>query len=1043
MRDDFFCRDPKEVSMIGQTVSHYKILEKLGEGGMGVVYKAHDTKLDRDVALKFLPHYLTSDPNEKERFYHEARAAAALTHQNIAVVYEIGEYEGPASAGAPAGKQIFIAMEYVEGQTLRNLVGAISAKDRADLRHDSPLPMKKILDIAIQVCDGLQAAHEKGIVHRDIKSDNIIVTPKGQAKITDFGLAKLKGATKLTKVGSTLGTAAYMSPEQARGEEVDQRSDIFSFGVVLYEMLTTHLPFRGEHVAAIQYSIFNEEPAPLARYNEKITDEIQHIVSKALEKDSEDRYQHVDEMLADLRRERKHLEYARTSYTATTEKPAIEAHPPVREANQHLGRKRLTKLFAAIGIGAVLIAVFFLLRPLILEEAISSERRTVAVISFVNQTGDNSYDYLQDAIPNLLITNLEQSKYLRVATWERLYDLRKQIGKTDTKFIDREMGFELCKMDEIEAIVLGSYTKAGDVFVTDVKVLDVRTKHLLKSANSKGDGVGSILKTQIDELSKEISRGIGLSERKIEATPMQIAERTTGSMDAYNYYLRGVEDYEKFYYEDAQKFLEKAVSIDSTFAMAYVYLAFAHNSLNDQKASIAAYQKAARYYQKAPERERLMVASALAAFVENNPEKSFNLMKEVSEKYPQYKWVRYYLGGGYQGQNMMSEAIGQLTIALQLDPNFGSALNQLGYVYAKIGEFEKAIECFQRYAAINPGDANPFDSMAELYFRMGKLDDAIAKYQEVLDIKPGFATSNLGLAYTHLLREEFTEGMACIDRFISQAPSPGLKAEGYWNRAMIGYYGLGKLHQSLSDIDKARELFGVAGNERWISLTDLLRGWIHHDRHETEASRLSIKKFFDYEAEHSPQGGSIAENVFVLGVLALQEGKVFDARCRLVEMDTLLLTIPPSAMSNARYHRDLLYAELLIAEDSVDKAISLIEKSGPPDLPNFHSEQLMWYNVPFARDIAARAYIKKGAIDKAIIEYEKIVTFDPKSSDRRLILPKYHYALAKLYEQQALREKAVQQYERFLTLWKNADSGLPELKDAKSRLMTLKPKVTK
>ena len=545
-------------------------------------------------------------------------------------------------------------------------------------------------------------------------------------------------------------------------------------------------------------------------------------------------------------------------------------------------------------------------------------------------------------------------------------------------------------------------------------------------------------------MSKEISRGIGLSERKIESTPMEIAERTTGSMDAYNYYLRGLEDFEKLYYEEARKFLEKAVSIDSTFAMAYVYLAFTHERLNDQKASISAYQKAARYHQKAPERERLMVEFALAAFVEKNREKSFNLMKEVAEKYPKYKWVHYYLGAFYEPSKMMrSEAIEEYTTALQLDPNFGAALNSLGYVYARIGEFDKAIDCFQRYAAINPGDANPSDSMAELYFKMGKLDEAIAKYKEVLDIKPDFAATNLCLAYTYLLKENFAKGMVCADQFISQASSPGLKAEGYWNKAILSYYAMGKFHQSLSDLDKARELFDMVGDERWSALTDLLRAWIQYDRHEIEASRLSFKKFFAYETEHNPHSQSLPENMFALGLLALQEGKDSEAQSRLAEMDTLMPTIPPSAMSNARYHRDLLYAEVLIAKDSIDEAIRAIDKSGLPDLPNLASEQLMWYNVPFARDIAARAYIKKGAFDKAIIEYEKIITFDPKGNDRRLILPKYHYALAKLYEQQALRDQAVQQYERFLTLWKDADPDLPELKDAKSRLIKLKPKAMK
>ena len=312
--------------MIGRTVSHYKILEKLGEGGMGVVYKAHDTKLDRIVALKFLPHYVTSDPAEKERFTHEARAASALVHSNVAVVFEINEQDD----------QMFIAMEYVEGQTLKKLI------------EKEPLAVKKVLDVAIQVCDGLAAAHEKGIVHRDIKSENIMITAKGQPKITDFGLAKVKGATKLTKAGSTVGTAAYMSPEQARGEEVDHRSDIFSFGVVLYEMLTGNLPFKGEHHTALLYSIINEEPQPLARFNNQVTAEIEHVVGKALEKDRDDRYQHADEMLADLRRARKKLDYVKTGQVIAPE--AVEAPQSGRKPSRR-------PLWYGLGAAALLMAV--------------------------------------------------------------------------------------------------------------------------------------------------------------------------------------------------------------------------------------------------------------------------------------------------------------------------------------------------------------------------------------------------------------------------------------------------------------------------------------------------------------------------------------------------------------------------------------------------------------------------------------------------------------------------------------------------------------
>ena len=266
--------------MIGKTISHYKILEKLGEGGMGVVYKAQDTKLDRIVALKFLPKHLLCDGEAKTRFEHEAKTASALDHPNIATIYEIDEFEG----------ECFISMAYVEGKSLKKLL------------EEKTFSVKEVVDIAIQICEGLAIAHEKGIIHRDIKSDNIMLTSRGQVKIMDFGLAKLRGVSKVTKTGSTLGTLAYMTPEQVQGIEVDQRSDIFSFGVVLYEMITGQLPFKGEHEVAIIYSILNEIPEPLARYKAGVPEGLQMVVNKALEKNRDERYQHVDDFQTDLKK---------------------------------------------------------------------------------------------------------------------------------------------------------------------------------------------------------------------------------------------------------------------------------------------------------------------------------------------------------------------------------------------------------------------------------------------------------------------------------------------------------------------------------------------------------------------------------------------------------------------------------------------------------------------------------------------------------------------------------------------------------------------
>jgi len=269
--------------MVGQTISHYKILEKLGEGGMGVVYKAEDTNLKREVAIKFLPRHIAANEADRERFKIEAQAAAALNHPNIATIYAIEEIDD----------EMFIVMEYIDGQELKQRIDA------------GPLKVDEVLNIAMQIVDGLQAAHNKGVFHRDIKSANIMLTENDRVKIMDFGLAKIKGQMKLTKTGTTVGTVAYMSPEQTRGQEVDHRTDIWSFGVVLYEMLTGQLPFKGEYEQAIVYSILNEEPEPVTGFGTSVTMRLERIVNKALVKNPAERYQTADEILVDLRSEEK------------------------------------------------------------------------------------------------------------------------------------------------------------------------------------------------------------------------------------------------------------------------------------------------------------------------------------------------------------------------------------------------------------------------------------------------------------------------------------------------------------------------------------------------------------------------------------------------------------------------------------------------------------------------------------------------------------------------------------------------------------------
>lgn len=425
--------------MIGTSISHYKILAKLGEGGMGVVYKAHDTELDRDVALKFLPHHITVNEAEQARFLQEARAAAVLNHPNMCTVHAIEK----------ADDQQFIVMEYVDGKTLRQLVPVQKSQSA--------------IDYAIQIGDALQEAHSKGIVHRGVKTDNIMVNSKNQIKVMDFGLAKLKGSLKLTKTSSTVGTLAYMAPEQIQGGEVDARSDIFSFGVVLYEVLTGHMPFRGEHEAAMVYSIVNEEPTPVQKYLPEVSSELVHILNRALEKDPEDRYQNVHDMVIDLRRLKKQTSRVSRVVPASESSEGASGWTAERsEVTRTIGLLRLLVRMRWLGVGLAILVLgvvaYFVLRLGSESRSSGDKARSLVVVYFENRTHLKELD--KDLV-SLLITNLGRNKDLSVVSELRLFDILKSLGKQDEADIGRTNATEVAKRAGARSMLVGQILEVG------------------------------------------------------------------------------------------------------------------------------------------------------------------------------------------------------------------------------------------------------------------------------------------------------------------------------------------------------------------------------------------------------------------------------------------------------------------------------------------------------------------------------------------------------------------------------------------------------
>ena len=1005
--------------MIGRTVSHFRVLEKLGEGGMGVVYKAEDTKLSRVVALKLLSPAALPGEDDRSRFVHEAKAAASLNHPNICTIYEIDEFEG----------RPFIAMEFVEG---RNLAAVIES---------GPMKLEQVRDVATQLAAGLHHAHEKGIVHRDIKPSNIMITEAGLAKIMDFGLARAPGQTKLTREGVTVGTVAYMSPEQVCAGSLDHRTDLWSLGVLLYEMVSGQKPFKGDYDQVVMYSILNEEPAPLTSLRTGVPLELERIAMKALAKLPAERYQHADELLSDLRRLDSDLSEAKPKRASTA--VGAQSEQAVAKADTRGKRRRVALPVSALVVAGLAVAYFFL-RPMITEQRLIASPRPIAVISFENLTGDPQFDYLSTAIPNLLITSLEQSGYLRVATWERMRDVIKELGKGEIGTIDKELGFELCRRDGIDLIVTGSFTKAGNVFATDIKVLKVETKELVRTASARGDGVESILKRQVDELSREISRGVGLSLSRIEATQRPVIDVTTTSMDAYNHFLRGKDEYERFYFDDARTEFEKAVQLDSTFAVGHLYLAITQARLGELEAPKAAYERAKKYSGRATDKERLFIQSYYAVDIENDQAKSISLLKELIRKYPKEKSAHNALAKRYDAAERYEDAVKEYDTVLKLDPTYAPAFNSLAYSYMRLEDYERALEYLKRYASLSPGDRNPLDSMGELYFVMGDLDRAIGKYREALEVRPGFFESIMRVAYIYGVKGEYDSTMSLVDRYINSAPS-ALRQVGYVFRAYF-LLRLGNPDEALEDMRRRIELTKSSTYPEGIPVAyQTMMFAAYETGHYDDAKRYNAEwtaSYRDGQLKMTPLQRKILESLFGTfeGMIELKSGNQEAARKAFNEIKGLLGSIPEDSQTRSRFIRNvaaIFEGEFLLAEGRPREAIAAVSERFKLGIPIMELNQMAQWNIPMDQDVVARSYARLGDLDRAIAEYKKLIEFNPKGKDRRLRNPRYHYRLAKLYEQKGRRAEAKREYERFLSLWKNADRRLPEYVDATARLQKL------
>jgi serine/threonine protein kinase/Tfp pilus assembly protein PilF len=986
----------KELSTGSTFAGRYQIIEELGKGGMGRVYKVFDTKIKEKIALKLIKPEIASDRETIERFSNELKLARKIRHKNVCGMFDIGEAEGAH----------FITMEYVGGEDLKTMI-----------RMSTGLTVGTVLSLGRQVCHGLAEAHSLGVVHRDLKPQNIIIDKGGNVKIMDFGIARSMREKGITGGGIIIGTPEYMSPEQTEAKEVDQRSDIYSLGIILYEMATGRVPFEGETALSVAIKHKTEIPKDPKAINPNIPDDLRHLILRCLEKDKAKRYQSAAEVEAELEKIEKGI--------PTTQRIMPERAPLTsREITVKFTLRKL--LIPGLGIIALAIVAFLILRFLPKHHIAPAPtgKPTLAILYFENISGDKSLDPWKTALTELLITKLSQSKFISVLDGNTIYSILKRLSLDEAKKYTKEDLLKIANEGKATYTLSGSLMKAGQNFIMTLSLQKPHTGEVISTPNIECKGEEEIF-PKVDDLAKTIKSDLKLTPDQIASDfDKEVGKITTSSAEAYKYYVEARKQHVDMKYPEAIELFQKAISIDPGFAMAYRGMATAYGNMGFIKKQREAFQKAMGLIDRVSERERYVIQGCYYMSDPRTLDKAIETINKLLELYPDDVLGPGWLGNIYDGLEEWDKALKYHEMESKISKTSLDYAN-LASVYERLGLFQKAREVYEDYNKsisdspdlhrllgwnclaegkfdlarveadkaflMDPKSNDNFWLKGDIFYLQDNLAGAESEYQKLLEAKPEYypfvARGRLAAIYLRRGNSEKAIEQHKLQIEISQKVGEKAWEAGARGKLFYFYWRRGNIQMAEAEIDA---LAKIASEENLV-----------------------------FDQINSLQGRSL---------LYLEKKSISEALTTAEEMKKLIDSL--LFKKQIRWYFNLLgFIEL--RKNDLHKAVKYFEQAVSLDPASEIAKD------SFLLDYLGLAYFRNGDLDKARQVYEKINS-QISSKWNGDIYVKSFYMLGRVAEQQGDKMKATEHYGKFLNLWKDADPGISEVEDAREKLNKLK-----